>query len=67
MIPLKIQMFSYIELAEQLVWVDKEVQSFFCCQRFSYSTHNYVIIDSLLTKLFYSSVMTLFFYVDFHL
>lgn len=43
-------MFSYIELAEQHVWVDKEVQLFFCYQRFSYST-------------LYSSVLASFFWV----
>lgn len=42
-------MFSYIELAEQHVWVDKEVQLFFCYLRFSYST-------------LYSSVLTFFFF-----
>lgn len=49
MIHLKIQMFSYIELAEQHVWVDKEVQLFFCYLRFSYST----LYSSVLTYSFF--------------
>ena len=37
MIPLKIQMSSFIELVELLGWVDNEVLLFFCCQRYSLS------------------------------
>lgn len=42
-------MFSYIELAEQHVWVDKEVQLFFCYLRFSYNT----LYSSVFTSSFF--------------
>ena len=44
MILLKIQMFSYTELAELLGWVDEEVPLFFYCQRWIFHIGIHVII-----------------------
>lgn len=49
-------MFSYIELAEQHVWVDKEVQLFFCYLRFSYST----LYSSVFTSSFWGCCFTIY-------
>ncbi len=46
MILLKIQMFSYTELAELPGWVDEEVPLFFYCQRWIFHIGIHMIIKS---------------------